>query len=54
MKLSVPVIDPFAVTINMLAALIDAGLTQSRIAYPDTGVSKSIVANDTPGLKVMD
>jgi allantoin racemase len=42
MKLSVPVIDPVAVTINMLAALIDAGLTHSRIAYPDTGVSKTI------------
>ena len=40
MKLSVPVIDPFAVTINMLAAFIDAGLTQSKIAYPDTRVSK--------------
>lgn len=40
MKLSVPVLDPFAVTINMLAAFIDAGLTQSRVAYPDTRVSK--------------
>ncbi len=43
MKLSVPVIDPVAVTINMLAALIDAGLTHSRIAYPDALLSKAIV-----------
>jgi allantoin racemase len=39
-QLSVPVIDPFAVTINTLASLIGAGLTHSRLAYPDTGISK--------------
>ena len=40
MELPAPLLDPLAVTINMLATLIDAGLTQSRIAYPDTGASK--------------
>lgn len=38
MKFSVPLIDPFAVTINALAMLINTGLSQSRIAYPDTGI----------------
>ena len=50
MKLSVPLIDPFAVTINLLVALIDAGLTQSRIAYLDTGISKSISTHGIPGI----
>jgi allantoin racemase len=38
MKLSVPLIDPFAVTINTLDMLINSGLSQSKIAYPDTGI----------------
>ena len=37
MKLSVPLVDPFAVTINALAMLIHSGLSQSRVAFPDTG-----------------
>ena len=51
MNLSVPLIDPFAVTINMLVALTNAGLTQSRVAYPDTGIGKSIGTHGIPGVK---
>jgi allantoin racemase len=40
-KLDVLIIDPFMVSINLLAALIDAGLTQSKIAYPNAGISRS-------------
>jgi allantoin racemase len=39
---SVPLIDPMSTTINLLAALNGAGLTHSRVAYPDTGIRESI------------
>lgn len=39
MRMSAPLIDPFAVTINTLAMLIQTGLSQSRTAFPDTGIS---------------
>ena len=43
MKLSVPLIDPLAVTIHTLAVLLDAGLTHSRIAYPGIRASLGTV-----------
>ncbi len=42
MKLSVPLIDPLAVTIHTLAVLLDAGLTHSRVAYP--GIRASLTS----------
>lgn len=39
MNLAVPLIDPLAVSINALAMLIQSGLSQSAIAYPDTGLA---------------
>jgi allantoin racemase len=50
MQLSVALIDPFAITINMLVALADARLTQSKIAYPDTGIGKFINTHGIPGV----
>lgn len=38
MNISVPLIDPFTVTINSLAMLVRSGLSQSRLAYPDSGL----------------
>ena len=35
----VPLIDPFAVTLNALAMLVNSGLSQSGIAYPDSGIA---------------
>ena len=52
MELSVPLLDPFAVTINMLAALSNAGLTQSRVAYPYSGIGKSFGSHDISGVAV--
>ncbi len=43
MKLSVPLVDPLAVTIHTLAVLLDAGLTHSRIAYPGIRASLGTV-----------
>ncbi|MEJ8567961.1 aspartate/glutamate racemase family protein [Elongatibacter sediminis] len=37
--LSVPLIDPFAVTLNALAMLIHSGLSHSGIAFPATAIS---------------
>jgi len=44
MDLAVPLVDPFAATINALAALIAAGLSHSRIAYPDNGIDNPLVS----------
>jgi allantoin racemase len=54
MQLSVALIDPFAITINMLVALTDARLTQSKIAYPDTGIGKFIHTHGIPGVVASD
>jgi allantoin racemase len=50
MQLSAALIDPFAITLNMLVALADARLTQSKIAYPDTGIGKFIHTFGIPGV----
>ncbi len=34
-------VDPFAATINTLESLVNAGLSQSRIAFPPSGIQQS-------------